>query len=97
MSGGWQGSRRREQLPPDWKRIRVTVLERDGYRCTESTEDGRCIERATDVDHLEDPQDHSLSNLGSKCGPHHDKKSARQGGLAGARLHRPKEPHPGVL
>ena len=63
-------------MPPDWKRIRTAVLEQEGYRCTEITGTGGCPVVATDVDHIEDPQDHSLDNLGSKCGPHHDKKSA---------------------
>lgn len=35
MSGQWQGSTRRDTLPPDWKRgIRPTILTRDGNRCT---------------------------------------------------------------
>lgn len=43
MSGGWQGSTRRDQLPSYWRTdTRPTVLQRDGHTCTwiEGLDDG---------------------------------------------------------
>lgn len=102
MSGRWAGSTRRSRLPRNWDTdIRPRVLRRDGYRCT-WTEDGpRCRARATDVDHINPGDDHSLENLTSLCGPHHAIKSAREGGRAAAARRAeaklPAEPHPGML
>ncbi|WP_026211795.1 HNH endonuclease [Longispora albida] len=102
MSGGWAGSARAQQLPPDWPRRRARVLARDGYRCRAITEyDERCTEPADEVDHIRRGGDHRLSNLQSLCAWHHGKKSAREGAHA-ARLarpsrYRPREPHPGEI
>lgn len=79
MSGGWAGSDRRDRLPSDWPARRAKVLARDGYRCTEQTPQGRCVARATDVDHVVRGDDHSLANLTSLCSSHHAAKSAREG------------------
>lgn len=100
MSGKWASSRRRDQLPKDWKKIRERILARDGYRCTETLSDNsRCTEPATDVDHIERGNDHSEANLRSLCGHHHRKKSAAEGNAARPKappLRRPSEPHPGL-
>lgn len=86
MSGGWRGSSatsRRDELPPDWDRIRLDVLRRDGHRCVWLLPSGeRCPNRATDVDHIGKKWDHSEGNLRSLCGPHHDKRTAAQGNAA---------------
>lgn len=101
MPGRWAGSNRRAELPPNWySEIRPAVLKRDGYRCTATlSDDTRCIEPATDVDHLGDKHDHRLENLAAKCGWHHRKKTSAQGNAARQRqppLRRPPEPHPGL-
>jgi hypothetical protein len=99
---GWKGSTRRATLPPNWATvIRPAVLARDGYRCMHIRDDDtRCPERATDVDHLGDRDDHRLENLAAKCGWHHRRKSGTQGARAAnaRRLprKRPPEPHPGL-
>lgn len=102
---GWQNSDRRERLPPDWDRIRVRILKRDGYRCkAENTYGERCPEAAVDVDHIERGDDHRDSNLRSLCEWHHDKKSGQEGGFARAAQWRKnnakfrrREQHPGLL
>jgi len=101
----WQGSDRRDRLPPDWDRIRKRVLRRDGYRCTHRDQYGdRCATPATDVDHIRPGDDHSDENLRSLCAWHHRKKSSSEGAAARARVQwRNKkrfsrdEGHPGLL
>lgn len=95
-------SRRTTPLPPGWQtRIRPPVLERDGHRCTWIEEDSsRCTAKATDVDHIGDPTDHSLGNLRSLCGYHHRKRTALQARAARGEApprRRPAEPHPGLI
>lgn len=97
MSGQWRGSNRRARLPKDWPTIRARILQRDGYRCTKLTSDGRCPAAATDVDHVERGDDHRDVNLTSLCQPHHREKSAREGAQAVVRRTRDRETHPGLL
>lgn len=98
----WTGSDRAVRLPPDWHRRRVAVLTRDGHRCTRiRTDDTRCPAPATDVDHIDPGDDHSIENLTALCGWHHQRKSAREGGQAAwmnrPPRQRPREPHPGTM
>lgn len=96
----WEGSTRRERLPREWRRIRATVLDRAGYRCewTRTDTDTRCIELASDVDHIVRGDDHSLENLQALCRYHHARKSSREGAqVANARrprVRREPERHP---
>ena len=90
--------------PTGWKKTRQRILERDGHRCTWDNAGHRCTERATDVDHIGAPDDHSDDNLRSLCGPHHDHRTAHQAAAASrtARASRPgrlraPERHPGLL
>lgn len=103
---GWVGSNRRERLPADWQVIRRRVLARDGYRCCWVEQGVRCVERATDVDHVSPGDNDDLTNLQALCGFHHGVKSGRDGGRASARARaaresrglgsrRPPEGHPG--
>lgn len=105
MSGGWRGSDRRQRLPDDWPKRRRRILKRDGYRCTHRDDYGdRCVEPATDVDHIRPGDNHADSNLASLCGYHHRKKSSGEGGAARAIARRVNarkfsrvEDHPGLL
>ena len=102
---GWKGSDRLSRLPADWPKIRNKVKKRDGYRCTHINERGeRCIEDATDVDHIRPGDDHSLDNLRSLCSWHHLKKSGSEGAAARAAVLKRNsmkfkrvEKHPGLM
>lgn len=80
--------------------IRANVLKRDNYQCVWIREDTgmACRARATDVDHIDGPDDHRHSNLQSLCSWHHDQKTAGQGGRATRASQRKREVkrHPGV-
>ena len=89
---GWTGSTRRARLPRDWPATRRRILDRDGHRCTWPG----CTLPATDVDHITPGDNHTDTNLRSLCTPHHRRKSAAEGGNAGARQTRPLERHPGL-
>lgn len=78
----WAGSNRRAELPHNWPQLRQQALERDDHRCTWRTDHKRCIETATDVDHIGNRHDHRLANLRSLCGTHHDRRTARQANTA---------------
>lgn len=97
MPGRWANSRRRDELPPDWKQRRARVLARDGYRCTKVVAGERCQARATDVDHVQPGADHRESNLTSLCTKHHLEKSSAEGVAARPKRRRAPEPHPGIL
>lgn len=88
-------SRRRSELPSNWKALRRLVLERDNSTCV------WCGNPATDVDHIRRGNDHSLDNLRSLCHTCHMRRTGRDGGTA---PHRPRlkttrepEPHPAFL
>lgn len=99
MSGGWAGSNRRNELPPNWtSQIRPYVLDRDGYRCRGL--DGQpCGKPANQVDHIGDRHDHRPENLQALCERCHAIKSSREGNAArwAVRETRPPERHPGLL
>ena len=84
---GWETSNRREDLPSNWKAIRLKVLKRDSYRCQGRFSDGKpCDRKAEEVDHIGDKRNHSLSNLRSLCSWHHGKRTSAQGHAANAKL-----------
>ncbi|WP_218020900.1 HNH endonuclease [Nocardia crassostreae] len=93
----WSTSQRREHLPPDWPRLRSTILRRDGYRCRIGGP--CCLGTATDVDHIHRGNDHSLANLRAACRRCHARKSSAEGHIRRAELrarrYRPAERHPG--
>lgn len=94
-----QGSRRTTPLPPGWARIRVRVLQRDRW-CCQLHYDG-CLRRASEVDHVGEPDDHRDEVLRAVCHPCHATRSGRQGAAVTngrhAQRRRPPEPHPGLL
>jgi 5-methylcytosine-specific restriction protein A len=105
MSGGWHGSDRVHRLPANWEQIRKRIHRRDESRCQVRLSDGRkCLEPATDVDHIRRGDDHRDENLRCICDWHHGKKSAAEGARAyNAKIRRSKqkfrrtEKHPGLL
>ncbi|WP_432160763.1 HNH endonuclease [Streptomyces sp. NRRL F-5630] len=99
MSGGWAGSDRRTELPPDWPVIRADVLDRDGHRCRWREHGTVCGKHATEVDHIRPGNDHRPENLQALCREHHAIKSSREGNAArwAVRRQRPAERHPGLI
>lgn len=102
MTGQWEGSTRRDELPDDWPDRRALVMQRDHYRCRwviNAQSDERCGTTATDVDHIGDRNDHRLINLQALCREHHAIKSSREGTAARwqHRRARPPERHPGLI
>lgn len=94
----WEGSTRRDRLPPDWPARRARVLARDGWQCTELLPDGtRCTARATDCDHIIRGDNHQEDNLAALCQAHHASKSGREGAAAKPTTRLPPEQHPGRL
>lgn len=91
-------SGRTSPLPKAWRFIRGNVLKRDNYQCQWVREDTGllCLAKATDVDHIDDPDNHKHSNLQSLCGYHHKQKTAQQGGLANAAKYKKPKSHPGI-
>lgn len=97
----WQGSTRRARLPRNWRTLRARVLRRDGYICQARFSEGQlCGQPATDVDHIEPGDDHSMANLRALCAWCHARKSATEGGTAAAltrvRTQRPVPTHPAL-
>lgn len=86
----WAGSTRRATLPPGWPIIRARILDRDGHRCTWVEDGQRCVAVATEVDHVNDREDHGDGNLRSLCEPHHAQRTAAQANEA--RWHRGGRP-----
>lgn len=72
---GWAGSNRLNTLPPDWQARRRAVAERAGWRCQADDAGFRCGRLGTDCDHVNDRDDHSLSNLQWLCRGHHNQKT----------------------
>lgn len=88
---------RRSPLPPDWPQRQRRVLERDDHRCR--IRGPNCIDRATEVDHIGDRDDHDDDNLRAACTPCHRSRTGRQA-RAARRIEptrRPPEPHPGLI
>lgn len=91
-------------LPENWSSIRLEVLKRDKWLCRWKLPSGaQCPRRATDVDHMGEPDDHRLFKLRSLCSHHHAKVTAQQGVAGRARRKQPRkrdrrqEKHPGRL
>ncbi|THA56114.1 HNH endonuclease [Streptomyces sp. A1136] len=100
MSGGWEGSTRRDELPPNWQsELRPFVLQRDGYRCRWHEDGPTCGHHANQVDHIEPGNDHRPENLQALCAYHHKIKTSREGNAARWRetARRPPERHPGLI
>ena len=97
----WAGSTRKESLPVDWERLRRACFKRDGHRCTWIENGQRCPEPATDCDHINDREDHSLRNLRSLCSDHHLRRTSKQAHEARKALKAlgrlPEEPQPGII
>ena len=78
MSGydEWARSNRQASLPDNWKKVRGRRLIMDSYLCQIN---GRgCTDKATEVDHMNGPNDHRLTSLQSVCETCHKGKTNRE-------------------
>lgn len=95
MSGGWQGSDRRQRLPSGWAKIRAEVLARQPV-CV------LCgVRPSTHCDHIKAKTD-DHTQLQGVCAECHGQKSSREGNDAQRAnpkpgRKRPPESHPGIL
>lgn len=71
-------------MPSNWQAITRRVRARDGHRCTWiRADDTRCTETTRlEVDHIGDPNDHTLPNLRTLCHWHHARRTAAQAAAA---------------
>jgi len=98
-SGSWRSSPR----PVDWPARVQRVIKRDGScRWVEHGQVCGSVERL-EVDHVDDPTNHDLSNLRALCHAHHKLRTQAQS-AAGVRAYhakrsrkRPPEQHPGTV
>lgn len=75
----------RNNYGPEWDRIRLKALERDGHRCQWVEHGKQCTRRATEVDHTvpfrffaDRHTANDLGNLKSLCKPHHSTKTKQE-------------------
>lgn len=78
MSGSnWHTSSRREELPPNWAKLRAECKRRAGGRCEHVGPSGaRCVNQGTDADHALNRDIHSV--LMWLCHEHHKRKTAEE-------------------
>lgn len=92
VKSNWHTSNRRDELPPNWHKIRARVLKRCGYRCEHVSPDGiRCSGTATDVDHALGRFIHDDNALQGLCHEHHKRKTAEESRQAKAAKRRKGE------
>ena len=95
----WTSSNRKSRLPTGWTALRIEVLRRDRFKC--QTQGPDCTTHATEVDHLQQGDNHAVENLRAVCSTCHASKSSSEGNRAKARLRalrrRPADRHPGVV
>lgn len=95
--------RRSARLPRDWKAVRRRVLVRDGFACQWAENGLKCGAYASHVDHIEYGTSGPVPDdrLQSLCEPHHNTKTASEGGRATAaryrKRNRNRREHPGLI
>lgn len=93
---GWNPKR---VLPRDWSARKLRVFREKGRVCTLAYD--VCLGWATEVDHIDDSDDHGIANLQPVCSECHDVKTRKQSKLAARAkadlLHPRAEKHPGLL
>jgi 5-methylcytosine-specific restriction enzyme A len=97
---GWDGSTRRETLPPDWEQRVAAVRARSGGRCEQIKSNGRrCANPSREVDHAVERLDHAVDHLRDLCYWHHRVKTQAEATAArwpSRQKTTPVERHPGM-
>ncbi len=98
MTGRWQDSNRRNQLPPNWSSIRHQRFTIDNWTCTDCSHHdptGATLE----CDHTGDPNDHRLEVLATRCHPCHVAVTQQRQAQRRALSQHPsgQRQHPGLL
>lgn len=78
MFMAWDGSRRRSQLPSDWKTIRERVKARANGQCEQLINGQRCPNPGTDCHHAGEPDDHRDEVLEWLCRDCHNVETAKE-------------------
>lgn len=84
---------------PAWRKLRVTILERDNYACRIRTPD-ICTGAAQTVDHIVNTAAGGTdepTNLQAACWPCHRRKTGQEAAAAKPQRRRPPTTHPGLL
>lgn len=92
----WERSTRHDRLPHNWEALRAECKRNAKGRCQYPVHDPECDGIGTDADHINQGDDHSITNLQWLSGPCHARKTRLDNG-AGKRLTLPVERHPGPL
>lgn len=93
------GGRRLSPLPPNWRRIRAGILDRDGHRCRLRFP-YVCTGTATEVHHTIAHDYHHPDGLAAACSECHARVTGHDAAAARRRKYdrrRPPEPHPGMV
>lgn len=89
----WANSTRAQRLPGNWQTLRRRILARDKGICQLRLPG--CTHRATDVDHIDNRDDHGDGNLQAACSPCNQAKNLLTRPKPPS-TRRPVEQHPGL-
>ena len=96
----WAGSTRRSRLPRNWPQIVREIKKRAQGRCEAERHHPHCTGAGTDVDHINEGDDHRLANLQLLSTICHRAKTAREAAERNrartAARTRPEQ-HPGAI
>lgn len=97
---GWNGSRRRDELPPNWGQLKKQAKARAGGRCERKTNGVRCDRAGKELHHIKRDV-HDLRWLEWLCPEHHRIETIKQAKAAQrakyqAARYRQLEAHPGA-
>lgn len=91
----WDTSDRRDRLPANWPTLVARVKRRAHGRCEDKAHAQGCDGRGRDVDHIQQGDDHSLTNLQLLSHACHARKTRLDNGYR-ASIKAPTERHPGL-